>query len=140
VLRLVVAASAVVALGTAAWRLPTSVHTLNNRHAAAAELPASERELPAARLYGIDFAALDRLRRLLPRDAVYLLVRPGAGAPLDALAFAGLAQDYLLPRRATDGRSARWVVAYRRDPRAGGLRLARVFELGGGVRVGEVAR
>jgi hypothetical protein len=136
-----VVALVVVALGFAAVRLPDSVHALNNRHASTAELTSAERELPAARLYGIDAAALVRLRRLLPRDAVYVLLRPGAGASLRELAFAGLAVDYLLPRRAVEGGpAAHWVVAYDADPRRAGLPIAREADLGGGLRVGEVAR
>jgi hypothetical protein len=135
--RTLVTAAAVVALIAAAWRLPASVHALNNRAAAAGE----SKPVPAARLYGIEVGALERLRRLLPRGAYYTVVRPGAGAPVGELAFPGIVADYLLPRRVVEsGPRVRWVVAYRSDPRSAGLQLARVVDLGGDVRVGLVAR
>jgi hypothetical protein len=135
--RLLIAAGLVAAVAVAAWLLPASVRRLDNRAAAGAQLSGVDRELPAARLYGIATSDLVRLAEVIPRDATYTFVYPGSQAHTAELAFPGLAANYLLPRRVSlTGAGARYIVAY--HARLHG-HYARIVNLGDGVEVGMIA-
>ncbi|HXR12547.1 MAG TPA: hypothetical protein VN770_09645 [Gaiellaceae bacterium] len=135
--RALAAAGLAAAVVASAWLLPPSVRRLDNRAAAGAQLTGVDRELPAARQYGVPSAAIVRLASLIPRDAVYTIVLPGRGADTARLAFPGLVADYLLPRRNAGYQpGAQYVIAYREPlPRKG---LSKIVDVGDGVELGTV--
>jgi hypothetical protein len=132
------AALAVVALLAAVIELPRSLRRTNARIAANAGLSSLDRELDAARTYGVNQSLALRAAELLPRNAVFYVAtgdQPGSVAAPPFYAY------WLLPRRHTDdpGRAG-WILSVGADPAKLGVRYDVAADLGGGAEVLRVRR
>jgi hypothetical protein len=137
VIRWVAVAAVLVALVVAARDVPGELRAYDN---AAAAAESRSRDLSVTAQVGIDPRLFARAARLLPRDTHYFVAIPSS-PDIGDLVFQSLAPYALLPRRHTASTSgARWVLAYRVDPRTLGVRVRRVVRLGPDLTAAEVGR
>ena len=129
---------AVVALVAAIVELPHSLRSTQKQVAANAGLSLEDRELAAARAYGVNQSLAMAAAQVIPRDAVFYVAtgnQPGATAAQPFFAY------WLLPRRqaATLG-DAQWIVDFGGDPSGLGVKAKVVDDLGGGAEILRVER
>ena len=129
---------AVVALVAAVVELPHSLRSTQKQVAANAGLSLQDRELAAARAYGVNQSLAVAAAQVLPRDAVFYVAvgdQPGSTAAPPFLAY------WLLPRRHTDKLGdAQWILDDGADSNALGVKTKVVDDLGGGAEILRVER
>jgi hypothetical protein len=125
------------------WHAPTQARQLKSDVEAGARSELYRELQPARTARLADPRLFVAAQSLIPEDALYFVMigkRPVVSDPVVRRSVRPFARYWLLPRRLTrDVAEADWILSYRADLRASGLRFERVVPLGDGMSLAEVA-
>ena len=134
---------AAAALACGLIEFPSAFHELQRRAAANAALPAELRPLAGARGVDISSPFMLAARDLIPEGETFV-VETGpniqVSTPITLTALPPYMQTWLLPRRAADAATARWLLCYGCDLGAWGKRLDVKYNDGTGAVIARISR